>query len=167
MTQTTLLDSAGVVWRSTTIEEANASLVAWGHRMGPMNRPDYGDLTAQGLYHDGTMVAVACTAGLVRAAVGNCPWLTRANAIELARLCAVRPGLCRVALRLWREFTFPGIGREFAVSYQDADIHSGNVYRFDGWSRVAYNGGGSVDQRTGRVGRNKWVWVWPKPNLAA
>lgn len=163
VSQTSLLDCAGVVWRSTTIDEANAALVAWQHKMGPMNRPDYGDLTARGLYHDGTLVAVTCTAGLVRSAVGNCPWLTRGNAIEFARLCAVRPGLCRVALRLWREFTFPGMGIDYAVSYQDADIHTGNVYRFDGWARVAFNKGGSTDQRTGRVGRNKYVWVWPHP----
>lgn len=47
MSQQSLLGNVGVSWRSVSIDEANASLVAWGHRMGPMNRPDYGDLTAQ------------------------------------------------------------------------------------------------------------------------
>ena len=87
--------------------------------------------------------------------------LVRDNTIELARLCATRSGLCRVALRLWREFVFPTLGYQVAVSYQDADLHNGSTYRFDGWRRVGFSRGGSVDQRTGRVGRNKWIWVWP------
>lgn len=167
MTQSSLFGDVGVSWRGCALDEANAALVTWGHKMGPMNRPDYGDLSATGLYDGGQLVAVAMVAGLVRASVAGCPWLTRDNAMELARLCAARPGLCRVALRLWREFTFPRHGKAFAVSYQDADLHTGNTYRFDGWQRVSWAPGGtSTDQRTGRKGRNKWVWVWP-PRIAA
>ena len=86
--------------------------------------------------------------------------MNRDNTIELSRLCASRGGLCRVALRLWREFVFPAMGYEFAVSYQDADLHNGNTYRFDGWERVGRARSGT-DTRSGRPGRDKWVWVWP------
>ncbi len=166
MSQSSLFDGVGVVWRSCSIAEANQELVRWGHKMCPMNRPDYGDVTAQGLYHDGRIVALTCTAGLVRETVAGVHFLHRSCAIELARLCAERPGLCRVALRLWREFTFPSTGKEYAVSYQDADLHNGNIYRFDGWVRFGFVPSHGVDQRTGRRGRNKYVWIW-KPGIVA
>jgi hypothetical protein len=91
----------------------------------------------------------------------GCDYMTRANTIELARLCASRSGLCRVALRLWREGVFPLFGVQYAMSYQDADLHSGNTYRFDGWRRVAFSSSGT-DQRSGRKGRRKWIWQWEK-----
>lgn len=150
------------------MEDANRALVAWGHKMGPLNRVDFGQQAATGLLHDGQLVAVACTDGLVREAVGGCPWLTRETCVELARLCAVRPGLCRVALRLWREFTWPQFNRSWAVSYQDANLHNGDTYRFDGWQRVRLNKGAtSTDQRTGRKGRDLYVWVWPQAKVAS
>lgn len=158
--QTSLLDGIGVVWRAIPLDDANRALVEWGHKMGPLRRPCYADATQHGLLHDGRLVAVACTAGLIQDGVGGAPWLDRSNAIELARLCAERPGICRVALRLWREFTFPTLGRPYAVSYQDADLHTGNVYRFDGWQRISYSASGP-DTRSGRAGRKKWVWAWP------
>jgi hypothetical protein len=106
-------------------------------------------------------------ASLIRECVGGgLGQLTRANTIELARLCAVRPGLCRVALRLWREFVFPRMGYEVAISYQDADLHNGNTYRFDGWTREAFSHSGT-DKRSGRKGRNKWIWVWRRPAAMA
>jgi antitoxin VapB len=86
--------------------------------------------------------------------------MTRENTIELSRLCAARAGLCRVALRLWREFVFPTLGYQYAVSYQDADLHNGNTYRFDGWERVGYSHSGT-DTRSGRSGRDKYAWAWP------
>ncbi len=69
---------------------------------------------------------------------------------------------CRVALRLWREVVFPATCKQWALSYQDADAHTGNTYRFDGWHRVGYSHSGT-DTRSGRTGRNKWLWVWPSP----
>ena len=93
---------------------------------------------------------------------GGLKYLTRENSIELSWLCAARSGLCRVALRLWREFAFPSLGVRFAVSYQDADLHKGHTYRFDGWTRRAYSRSGT-DTRSGRPGRNKYVWVWERP----
>ena len=38
---------------------------------------------------------------------------------------ADRPGLCRVVLRLWRELVFPFTGYEYAISYQDEQLHTG------------------------------------------
>lgn len=141
------------------LKEANRLLTSWGHRMGPLERGNVAGVH-YALRHDGRPVAAAM-ATLIRERVGGgMRHLTRANAIELARLCAERPGLCRVALRLWREFVFPDLGYEQAISYQDADIHNGNTYRFDGWQRVGFSHSG-FDKRSNRKGRNKWIWVWP------
>lgn len=141
-------------------EDANRMLTEWKHKMGPINRPF--PSSAFALSHLGTPVAVAVHACLIAGTVGGVDYVGRDNAIELARLCAVRPGLCRVALRMWREFVFPTLGRRYAVSYQDADLHNGNTYRFDGWKRVGYTRSGT-DRRTNRKGRNKWVWIWEAP----
>jgi hypothetical protein len=140
--------------------EANRMLVRWGHKMGPMQRPEFAEVPLHALLHDGRPVAVAMAAPLVRQHVGGgLDHLTRGNAIELARLCAERPGLCRVALRLWREFVLPQLAPA-AISYQDADLHNGNTYRFDGWARAGFSSSGT-DQRSGRKGRRKWIWVYP------
>ena len=145
------------------LPDANALLVQWGHKMGPLNRPN-GYVRCQALLHHDEPIAVATTSSLIRETVAGCPDLNRENCIELSRLCAARSGLCRVMLRLWRELVFPTLGFACAVSYQDADMHSGNTYRFDGWTRVAYSRSGT-DTRSGRKGRNKWIWVWPElPN---
>jgi len=144
------------------LAEANALLVAWGHKMGPCKRGNARGWS-HALMHEGRPVAVTVTATLIRERVGGAAHLTRDNTIELARLCAERSGLCRVALRLWREFVFPALPYEWAMSYQDADLHSGNTYRFDGWTRVARARSGP-DTRSGRAGRDKWVWVY-RPNV--
>jgi antitoxin VapB len=148
------------------IEEANRLLVSWGHKMGPCNRPEQYGLWCHVLRHEGEPVALTVTAPLVREHVGGGnDWMTRENTIELARLCASRKGLCRVALRMWREFHFPSHRLPWAMSYQDADLHTGATYKNDGWRRVGeLCRGGSVDQRTGRVARKKWVWVYPPPS---
>lgn len=140
---------------------ANRCLVEWAHKMGPLARGNERGLH-HALMHDGAPVAVVCTSHLINARVGGgLHHMTRENTRELSRLCAVRPGLCRVALRLWREFVFPTLGCAYAVSYQDSDTHTGNTYRFDGWTRCAWVRG-TPDNRTGRQGRNRWIWVWPK-----
>lgn len=61
---------------------------------------------------------------------------------------------------MWREFVLPALPFEGAVSYQDADLHNGHTYRCDGWERVARSRSG-VDTRSGRPGRDKWVWQYP------
>jgi antitoxin VapB len=150
-----------VSYEPIPLGEANKCLVEWGHKMGELRRGKQGAASCHALIHDGRAVAVTTANTLIRPVVGGgCSWMTRENTIELSRLCAARGGLCRVALRLWREFVFPTMGYEFAVSYQDADSHNGNTYRFDGWERVGYAHSGT-DTRSGRPGRDKWVWVWP------
>jgi hypothetical protein len=147
------------------ISEANRCLEAWGHKMGPLRRGNQGGI-CHALIHEGRAVAVTTASNLIAPVVGGgCRWMTRENTIELSRLCAERAGLCRVALRLWREFVFPALGYEYAVSYQDADLHNGSTYRFDGWQRVGRARSGT-DTRSGRPGRDKWVWAWPyMPNI--
>ena len=148
-----------VTFEQITRTQANELLVAWEHRMGPLERGNSAGVH-YALTHEGRPVAVAMASTLIRECVGGGNrHLTRENCIELARLCAARPGLCRVALRLWREFVSPNPGCTAAISYQDADLHNGNTYRFDGWSRVGYSRSGT-DARSGRRGRNKWVWAW-------
>jgi hypothetical protein len=143
------------------LDVANDLLVRWEHRMGPINRPN-NDTQAHQLLHEGEPVGIVTTSWLVREWVGGgLTHLTRENTVELSRLCAARPGLCRVLLRLWREFVFPVLPYAAAISYQDAAQHTGNLYRFDGWKRAALSRAGGTDQRSGRKGRDRWVWVWP------
>ena len=103
---------------------------------------------------------MAGTDRLIRERVAGFRW---DETIELSRLCAARSDLTRVALRLWRSFVFPSIcsasGHGWAVSYQDAAIHTGNLYRFDGWVIVGRSHSGT-DGRTARRGRRKVIWGW-------
>ena len=95
--------------------------------------------------------------------------MTRDQALELGRLCAVRPDLCRVMLRLWREFVFPDLCRAHGFGgrspTRNSALHTGNLYRFDGWQRVGKSSSGT-DQRSGRKGRNKVIWGWKLPEAA-
>ncbi len=145
-------------------DELNRALVEWGHKMGPLHRPRYGEFGgAYGLRHDGRLVAVVAHEKMI--AKETCG-LTRDVAFELARVCAERPHLCRVALRLWREFVFPaaarGGGFGWAISYQDRVQHRGDLYRHDGWVRLGYTSSGTDKRgRDGeRKGRRKTVWGW-------
>jgi len=141
---------------------ANTCLGKWGHKMGPLCRGNQGAI-CHALYFGDEPIAVTAASTLIMPRVGGgLTNLTRENTIELSRLCAVRPGLCRVVLRLWRDFVFPALGYETAISYQDADLHNGNTYRFDGWSRHDVIARSGIDRRSGRPGRSKWVWVWKK-----
>lgn len=150
-----------VAFEEISLPEANVLLVAWQHKMGPLERGNQAGVH-YALTHNGRPVAVAMTSTLIRECVGGgLQHMTRENACELSRLCAERKGLCRVALRLWREFVFPALGYPFAISYQDADMHSGNTYRFDGWTRMGFSSSGT-DSRSGRKGRRKWIWVWER-----
>ncbi len=138
--------------------ELNRCLDTWHHRMGLVRRPFSG--WSHALLQDGLPVAVAATDRLIRERSGG---FTRREAIELSRLCASRPDLNRVMLRLWRAFIFPELSKDhgfrWAISYQDAAIHTGNLYRFDGWVRLTASRSG-IDSRSGRPGRKKIVWGW-------
>jgi antitoxin VapB len=151
-----------VTFESICLPEANELLVQWGHRMGALNRPCFGQAEwCHVLRHGDEPMAVTVASRLITPQLGpGMEYLTRESACELSRLCACRPGLCRVALRLWREFVFPEMPFEYAISYQDANLHSGNTYRFDGWQCVGASRSGS-DARSGRRGRSKRIWQWP------
>jgi hypothetical protein len=99
--------------------ELNRLLVRWGHRMGPYERPKYAFEAHHAMFERGEPVAVAAAGETVREVVGH-TGIRRAACVELIRLCAARPGLCRPMLRLWRGMLFPAIaaahGRELAVS---------------------------------------------------
>lgn len=145
-------------------DELNWALAKWGHKMGPLNRPlQYGG-EAHGLRHNGRLVGVTAWSTLIRETCAGMDWLSRDMTTELSRVCAERQDVCRVAVRLWREFAFPAVrsarGHEWAVSYQDSALHGGNLYRFDGWVRVGRFKSGGMDPRTGRRGREGWIWGW-------
>lgn len=138
----------------------NRCLLAWEHKMGPWERPDFGQQSFHALCHHNEPVAVTASARLIPKEVCG---LSRDVAFELGRLCAVRPGLCRVMLRSWREFVFPALcavhGWSWAISYQDANLHTGNTYRFDGWVTLGKSRSGP-DRRGLNPGRNKIIWGW-------
>lgn len=136
-----LFDNSLVRFTAIELEDANEALLRWGHKMGPLCRP-FGIATCHGLFYREELLALTTTSHLICENIGGgLNTLTRDNCIELSRLCAERRGLCRVALRLWREFVFPELDYEYAISYQDADLHNGNTYRFDGWERADQNRG--------------------------
>ena len=151
-----------VTLTKTDLAQTNALLEQWEHKMGRLHRVHCKTALCHVLLHGTEPVAVTTASTLIKPPGGVMGWMTRDNTVELSRLCAIRPALCRVMLRLWREFVFPSLGYQYALSYQDADVHTGNTYRFDGWHRIAYSHSG-VDSHSGRKGRNKWLWVWPEP----
>lgn len=143
------------------LPDANTLLALWGHRIGPIARP-MGILGAHALCgRHGEPVGVAITATLIRERVAGLPSHGRHNTCELARVCASRPHICRPLVRLWREFVLPTLPYRYGVSYQDAGLHVGDLYRHDGWTRCAYSHSGT-DSRSGRRGRNKWIWLWDR-----
>lgn len=155
-----------VSFDTISADELNWCLRSWGHKMGELRRPEEYGFWAQALRHNGRMVAVTAANTLIRETCAGL--LTREEAVELSRVCAERPDLCRVAVRLWREFVLPPLrearGFSWAVSYQDSVIHGGGLYRFDGWVRLGVARSGAVDPRSGRAGRPRVVWGWhPDP----
>lgn len=143
-------------------DEANECLERWGHKHGPNNRPLFRSPIDFGLREKGELIAVATADTLIRP---TCDF-TRRDAFELSRLCASAPRLSRLMLRLWTEIGYPEIvrtwGTPWALSYQDATLHSGNLYRFDGWARLRFTSGGA-DPRAGEETRNarrRWIWAW-------
>lgn len=144
--------------------QLNACLVDWQHTIGPLCRPPYALEAIYALREAGQPVAVVAFSETVRETIGNTR-LRREEVVELSRLCAVRPRLCRVMLRLATESLFPSIsrsvGRPWLISYQDEGAHSGDTYRFDGWCVIGGGGRGGPDSRSGRPGRKLKMWGWP------
>jgi len=149
-----------VAFSPVSLPEANQMLSAWGHKMGELHRGNQSGW-CHALFHEQKPVGVVTASTLIAPTVGSANHLNRENCVELSRLAAARPGLCRVVLRLWREFVFPALGYEYAMSYSDNALHRGEVYRCDGWKKVGVSRSGK-DTRSGRPGRNKTVWVWEK-----
>jgi hypothetical protein len=118
---------------------ADAALIEWGHWLGGCNRP-FGRQSF-GLFLEAELLAVCVSASTVNETCGGLP---RGEVVELARLCS-RPDhrdVTRPALRLWRKVAPITWGRCYwtvraCVSYANAIRHKGDIYRFDGWKKVA------------------------------
>ena len=126
-----------VFFSEITVDKANELLEAFGHPLGPYDRP-YGS-QAWGLAIDGQAVAVAVSGSTVGATSAG---FNRTQVVELARIARHpdHPGIMRVMLRLWRDYL---AGRwvywpvQAAVSYA-LPGKEGNLYRFDGWAFHGY-----------------------------
>lgn len=154
--------------------EANRLLVAWGHKLGPCNRPFRTQSWA--LEVDGEPVAVAMTCSIVNGPVAG---YGRGEVVELARLASSNNWANRVMLRLWREVLAHRWGLwpvKAAVSYSHNALHGGNSYRTDGWRKVSdkcgTTGKGGNWGRRGSGYQNqalhgfKSLWVWEYPEVA-
>lgn len=147
-------------FKQVTLTEANEYLEKWEHKMGKLRRGRQGALCHM-LFLRGEPVGLTAASNIIAQNVGGgLKDLTRINTIELSRLCSSKPNICRVVLRMWREFVFPELKYEVAISYQDSKLHNGDTYRFDGWKKIGFSHSGK-DTRTGRLGRDKYIWVWP------
>lgn len=141
---------------------ADNRLLEWGHYLGDCNRP-FGRQSFA-LFVGGTIVSVAVSASTVSA---TCAGRPRETVLELARLCT-EPNArwaTRVCLRFWRELA-PSHWRywpvQALVSYQSAIRHTGDVYRFDGWTKVAdtpgSSGGGTWASKKEREPKALWIY---------
>lgn len=164
------------------IGEANALLDAWGHYLGPTRRP-FGQqgwvLTVEGV----GPVSVAVSASIVSATVSTYrrneagdlevdETFRRGEVVELARLCSAPDAgwATRPMLRLWREVCAPAWRYwpvRAAVAYSANARHPGDVYRFDGWTRVradcGSSGGGAWSRKryaTDAAHGRKTLWIW-------
>lgn len=145
--------------------EADDALRQWGHWLGGCNRP-FGRQSF-GLFVAGSLVSVAVSASTVNGTCGGWP---RGQVVELARLCSEpsQRWATRVTLRLWRELAPRSWGSSYwpvvaVVSYANAVRHKGDIYRFDGWTKVADvkgSGGGGTWTRPRKDGEPKSVWVY-------
>ncbi len=151
--------------------DANRLLVAWQHKLGTCDRPFRMESFA--LEVAGRPVAVAISASIVHGPVDG---LQVNEVVELARLAACEPWANRVMLRVWREVCAPKYEcwrPKAAVSYSHNKLHTGDLYRFDGWRKVKTNCG--TTGKAGNWGRRgegyqnealhglKTLWMWDYP----
>lgn len=142
---------------------ADRLLVEWGHWLGGCNRP-FGRQSFGLDLRDAGIVSVAVSASTVNVRCGG--W-DRQRVIELARQCShpAHRWATRVCIRLWRQLApqcwtyWPA---EALVSYSNSNRHTGDVYRFDGWKKVADVKGGVAggSWSRGKVYEPKSVWVY-------
>lgn len=140
---------------------ADAKLVEWQHWLGGCNRP-FGRQSF-GLFIADDLVSVAVSASTVNAMCGG---RSRGTVVELARQASAPHGrqFTRVCVRLWRELAPLCWGAEYwpveaVVSYSNRNRHLGDIYRFDGWTKVADVRGGHAGVNTG--------WTRPRQNYEA
>jgi hypothetical protein len=151
-------------------DQADRLLEQFGHWLGGCGRP-FGRQSFA-LQVDGLgIVSVAVSASTVNGTCGGWP---RQQVVELARQ-ASHPDhrwATRVCLRLWRQVApVCWAGRywkvDACVSYHNRNRHLGNIYRFDGWTKVAdvpgSVGGGTWTRN--KVMEPKGVWVWEVPEV--
>lgn len=148
-----------------SVDDANALLVKWGHRLGPCNRPFHQEAFALEMH--GEPIAVAVSASIVNGPVAG---YERDEVVELARQAAAVPWANRVMLRLWREACAPKWACwpvKAAVSYSHNGMHRGDMYRMDGWRKIRDDagsmGGGSWSRQrcaTEAIAGKKTLWVY-------
>lgn len=167
MEQLVLLDVPIAGLYPLDIDEANALLVAWGHRLGACHRP-FGQ-QAFCLRVQGEIVSLALSASIVSATVAG---YSRNEVVECARLCSAHraPWASRLMLRFWREVCaplWPYWLIKAGISYSQNAHHTGNLYRFDGWQKVQEDcgslGGGTWTRKryaTEAVAGKKTLWIW-------
>jgi len=149
-------------------DEANDCLVRWGHRMGANNRPLYRAPIDFGLREMGELQGVICCDTLIKETCG----FDRSTAFELSRICAAAPRINRALIRLFTEFAQPLVARTWgtawAISYQNAKMHRGDLYRFDQWLRLRETTGGSDSRALGSTvsSQRRVIWGW-HPSVAA
>jgi len=147
---------------------ADALLDAWGHWLGSCDRP-FGRQSF-GLYLHGEIVSVAVSASTAGATAGG--W-DRYDVCELARQAShpEHRQFTRVMVRLWRECAPACWSSKYwpvlaVVSYHNRNRHLGNIYRFDGWTKVAdmpgSGGGGTYSKSKPREPKSVWVYELPR-----
>jgi hypothetical protein len=146
---------------------ANALLARWGHYLGPVSRPFGSQAWALDVAGEPVSVAVSCST-VSETAAG----LRRGELVELARLCSDPSArwATRPMLRLWREVAaprWPYWPVTAAIAYSQNARHQGDLYRWDGWAKVAddcgSSGGGAWSRRryaTDAVHGRKTLWLW-------
>lgn len=165
MNQLRLLDVPIVGVYPMDVAGANRLLVEWGHELGPVERPFHQE--AFSLDVGNRPVAVAVSASIVSATAGG---FGRFESVELARQAACERWANRVMIRLWRETLaelWPCWPVKAAISYSKNSMHSGDLYRFDGWEKVrddaGSSGGGTYSRKrsnTDAVFGKKTLWLW-------
>lgn len=148
-------------------DAVNELLVDWGHNLGACDRP-FGQ-QGWAFMLDGVPISVAMSASVVSSTVNG---YRCQEVVELARLCS-KPGMAwvtRPMLRMWREIggpRWPYWPAQAAISYSQNALHSGDIYRFDGWEKftdtAGSSGGGTwstprADGDPHEGTKSGWIW---------
>lgn len=145
MIQPSLLPIAAL--QECSLDEANALLRAWDHKMGPLERGTQGYAKARLLRAPARDSAGRGGHQLDADPRSRRRWPGAHDALQHDRAVA--------ALR-----------RAPGSQPRDA-LHRGHTYRFDGWTRSEAISRSGTDARSGKRGRRKWVWWWELPTTNA